>query len=748
MNPELAKHPTLAGSAERGWLSYPEFRTLEDNAGAVFAALGLLRVGREGGGIIVRAGDGEPELVRVGGTNVALFSRVLRVAPVVGRLFSIDDETAAEEEAVLITEGFWRRRFGADPRAIGSTIYFEEYPRTVVGVLPEEAALPGQAVEIWTLWGADDDWEDHHLIAIGRLAAGVTAERAAERLSGVLAAALPADHDGRHGVNVIPRRADEAQGVRAQLGLFALGSLLLLVVACVNVAALTLSAGIGREKELAVRSALGAGRGTLARQLMAESVLIGLAAAVIGAALAGLGTRAVVWLAPAGVPRISEAVLDGRALVFAVALSVACGWLFGLVPSLRLARRGLRASIGSGERGAAAQRALVTAELTLATVLLVGAGLLTRTLHALNTVDLGFAARETLALRLTAPDERLFAGVNFSDPAEVASSLDRFYAPIEEALESLPGVRGVAITSNLPLTSDGETDTVIPEGFEGPELVAASRFVSPNYFGVVGMRMVEGRPFVAAEDRSGAPGTVVVSESLARAAWPGASPLGKRIRFMHSETPATVVGVAADVHDEDVRAGTAFAYYLPRRQANRLGGSIVVRTEGDAAAIVRAVRERIREVDPAVVVNFATPLSDLASTQIAGERYRARLIGAFSALAGLLSLMGVYGVTVRRVASRRRELGVRSALGARQSGLIGFVLAESMRLAALGAGAGVVVALLLARGMEAYLWGVQPTDLLTLIGTGTLVASASLVAAVVPALRAARIDPVEALRHE
>jgi predicted permease len=747
-NPHLERHPTLGGRAERGLLSYPEFRALREHAAGVLNGIALLRGGS--GGVITRVAGGEPELVRVGGTTPELFERVLRVAPLAGRLFW---GAEVPDDGVLITEGFWRRRFGSDPAAVGSTIHFEETPRTVVGVVPEEASLPGYPVEVWTLWGADEEWSDHQLTAIARLATGMTFEGAAERLSAALIASLPAEHDGAHGVHVLPRKKDEARGVRAQLGLLALGALLLLAVACANVAALMVSAGLERERELMVRTALGAERGALVRQLVAESVLLGLVSAGLGALLASGGTRAVVLLAPEGVPRMAAASVDGRALAFAIALALASALVFGLLPALRVVGRGRTLGLGSAARGRAAgygraQQTLVALELALATVLLVGAGLLGRTLHALNNVDLGFAATETLALRVTAPSARLFAGVNMRDVDARAAALEQFYDPLVEGIRALPGVRGVAITSDLPLTGDRGSDSVRPEGYDGPELVAERRFVSHDYFAVMGMRLVEGRAFSEAEDRPSAEPKVVISESLARAAWPAESPIGKLIDLTHSEVPASVVGVAADVRDEDVQVGSVLAYYLPRRQTGFLGGSIVIRAEDDPAELAPAVRARIREVDPSVVVNFANPLSELAAEQITSQRFRARLIVVFSSLEVLLSLVGVYGVTARAVAARRRELGVRSALGAARSGLMRLVLVQAAVLAGVGTGGGIVLVLLVQRGIEGYLWGVEPYDPLTLSAAAALTGVACILSALGPALRASRIDPVEALRAE
>jgi predicted permease len=744
-NPEFVGHPTMSEIAERGSLSYPEYRALREGSGDVLAGLAPLRLGS--GGVIAVFGD-ESELIRGAGTDVDLFSRVLRVRPLLGRVFS--DEDRSEGRPVLISEGLWIRRFAADPQVVGRSLYFETTPYTIIGVLPATAQLDGYPVEAWTLWGADERWNAHELFAIGRLAEGLSQDDAAERLSSVLASATPAGHTA-HDVSVFPRRQDETRNVRGSIWMLALAALVLLGVACGNVAALQVGAGLDRDHELSLRAALGAGRGRLIGQLLAESSLLAVIAAGVGIALAGATTRLLVLFAPSGVPGIQHATLDARALVFAAATGAASAVLFGLVPAFALARAESRPAAAGTARARRAGRtrvqgALVVAELALATLMLVGAGLLGRTLIALDSTDLGFDADETLALRVTAPDSRLFAGVDMSDNAALDEAVDAFLRSLVEPLAALPGVRGVAITSVAPLTPDRGNNDVEPEGYTGETLLAERRFVSPNYFDVLGTGLVEGRSFTSDDDVPGAPGVVVVSESLARAAWPGESAVGKRLRYWDRDN--VVVGVAEDIRDEEVQAGTALAFYAPRRQAGEQGGSLILRTDGPAERLVETVREVVQQTDRSVVINFARPLSDFASDHIASQRYRARLIVVFSLLATIFSLMGVYGITTRSVASRTRELGIRTALGARRDDLVTGVLGQALRLAAFGAVLGVGISFVVTRGIETYLWGVGRTDPLTLVGAALLLATASILSALAPALRAGRADPMQALRAE
>jgi predicted permease len=735
----------LGDVAQRGPFSESELNVLQASADEVLSGLALLR---EPGpqGMIVRIGDGEPERIRLGGTNADLFTSVLDVEPILGRVFSEEDESSAD--LILITEGFWKRSFGAATDVIGQTIHFESSPRIVIGVLPASADLPGYPVEAWTLWEIGENWGDHYLGAMGRLAPGVDADRAAATLSTIIAAALPADH-GHHDINVFERQADETRAVSGSLWMLSLAALVLLLVACVNVAGLLVSSGIEREQELAVRTALGAERTRIIRQLLVEGGVLAVLAVIVGLALASVATRGLVLLAPDGVPRIDHAAIDASALSFAAVLSLMCALVFGLAPALGLSRRGLHAASGSRSRRTAntrLQQALVVTELALASVMLVGAGLLGRTFLALDGVELGFNASRTLGLGVTTPDARLFGGVDMSDDAARDAAVEAYYRTLVEPLRSLPGVRDVAITSNLPLSTDRSRSNVEPAGYSGPNLAAERRFVSPNYFSLLGLRLIEGRAFTPAEDLPGVEGRVVVSESLARAAWPGQSAIGKGFRYMDREN--VVVGVAADIHDEDVQASTALAFYAPRLQAGQPGGRIVIAVSGDPNDLIPAVRERVRQADAATLINLLRPLSDFASDQIASQRYRARLIVVFSSLATLFSLLGVYGVTTRSVAARTRELGIRTALGARRDGLVAVVLGQALRLAVIGGVIGVAVSFVVTRSIESYLWGVERTDPVSLLGAGFVLAGAAVLSALGPALRAGRADPMQALRSD
>jgi putative ABC transport system permease protein len=743
-NPGFEGHPTLGDAAVRGTFSYPEFRELRDNAGGVLEAVSIVV---PWGSTILAPDDGPAERVSVGSASASLFTEVLRVAPLLGRAFLPDEDET--QGFVLLTEAFWQRRYGGDPEIVGRVIDLGG-THEVIGVLSSATVLPGaENVEAWVMISPQENRGDHSFFAVGRLADGVSVEQARERLSGALAAAAPPGEGHDHAVSVFLQAEEDVRSVKGPLTMLAAAAALLLLVACGNVAVLLLGSAIDREREFAVRGALGAARGRLVQQLLTESLVLAGVAAVAGIALTRLATDALVLLAPDDVPRIASAAIDLRALGFGVAVALGCGVLFGLVPALfssggdsGVARSGSRGGTNSGR--ARLQGVLVVCELALATVLLVGAGLLGRTVLALDAVDTGFDVDRLVAVHVAIPFERLLSGV---DDVDERSSLVRgAYDEVMQAVLAVPGVEDAAWTSTMPLTSERGNNDIEPEGYEGADLIAERRFVSGNFFDVMGMEMVEGRAFTTADDRPGGAPVMIVSEGVARAAWPNESAIGKRVTYWEREM--TVIGVAPTVRDEGVRAGTEFAFYVPRLQAGRAWGNLVVRARAEPLSLAPSIREAIWAVDRGIAVPSIRGFSEHFAAEIASERYRARLVLVFSGLSALFALMGVYGVTARSVAARTRELGIRVALGAERASVMGLVFKQALRMAIYGGLAGLVAAWFVTRALEGYLWGVEPTDPLTIVGTAFLLAAASVVAALAPGRRAARVDPIEALRAE
>lgn len=742
-NPAFENHPTLGDAAARGTFSYPEFVDLKENAGGALESVAILGWG---GGILAGS-DGPAERITLGGTSPGLFTDVLKVQPLAGRFFGPEDEGI--QGRIVLTERLWERKFGRDPGVVGSTVDIGGM-QEVIGIAPATAVLSGwDNVEAWVLAGAGENRGNHSYFAVGRLADGIPAERAAAMLSSAFQAAAPPGETHDHAINVFVRQADETRNVRGPLTLLGVAALVLLLVACGNVAVLLLGAAIDREQEMSVRGALGAGRGRILQQLLTESLVLAGAGAAVGILLTRLATDALVLLAPDRVPHITDAGVDGRALVFGIGVALACGILFGLAPALLASRTNLAGSM-TATRGATnsararLQGVLVGCELALATVLLVGAGLLGRTVLALNAVDTGYDVEHLMSVRLSIPWERMLAGVE-GEEAQLAAVQAR-QDEVLERVRAVPGVRDVAWTSVMPLTGDRANNDIHPDGYTGDPIIAERRFVSANYFDVMGVRIVEGRSFEPADDRVDAAGTMIVSEGIARVVWPDRSPIGERVTYWERET--TVVGVAATIRDEGIAQATDLAFYVPRRQAMQPFGNLVVRTEGDPTALVPSIRDAIWAIDQGIAIPETRPFRDYFAAEIGGQRYRARLVIVFSILAAVFALMGVYGVTSRSVAARTRELGIRLALGAERGNVLGLVMGQAFRMAFWGGLFGLWVAYLATRAIEAYLWGVERTDPMTLVGTAVLVGGASLLAALAPGRRASRVDPMEALRTE
>jgi putative ABC transport system permease protein len=448
------------------------------------------------------------------------------------------------------------------------------------------------------------------------------------------------------------------------------------------------------------------------------------------------------------VPRIENASINAPALMVAIALSMVCGVACGLIPAFSFSRPDLRSSLANVTRTATGnhgrmQARVVVAELAAATAMLAGAGLLARTVFALNRVDTGFAVHETIAIGFGIAPDRVFLSTD--DDSTRSAKRVAFFNTLNEQLSAVPGVRGVAQMWPLPLTPARGNNPVFLEGIPDT-ILAERRFVSANLFGVMGIRIVEGRSFTPEEDRPGAAPAAIISETMARRAWPNQSAIGKRLSYFGGDH--RIVGVAADLRDEDLQRHTKDAFYIPQQVAGRVEDTFILRTNGDLRSIVQALRERVRLVHPALTVTLARPMAEFFQDEIASQRYRARLTIVFAVLATLFSIMGVYGVITRNVASRTRELGVRIALGARPQGTLWLIVGQALRLGLLGTLIGTGITLVATRNMANLLYGVRPFDPVTLFGATLLLLSAAALAALPPAIRAARADPVEALRAE
>lgn len=742
-NPALRTSPGFEGFAERGSFSYPE---LEDIWRANPDVLDGFAMAYTGGGTL-RPPEGRPERVRVGVTTPDLLGRIMRVVPTLGRVFVAGDNQENPDAAVL-GESFWRTRFGSDPDIVGRTILLGDRTLDIVGVVPAGTRIQGDVPDVWTILQPWENRGDHRTSAIARLAPGVTPEQASQALSAITLANVPPEHS-MHRVNVFPRQSEMVRGVRAPLVMLAAAAFVLLLIASANVAALLVGRMLDRQGELSVRVALGAGRGHLFRQILTETLVLAGTGAMLGVVLSALALRGLELIAPPGVPRLDEVTLDTTVLLVSVGISLLAGLFAGVIPALTLGSSSGRASLARSRDMSAGrarlQGAVVIAEIAMATVLLVGGGLLARTVTALGEADPGFAIRELLSFDVSVPAEPATER-EVTPGDEAAPPRDRL-ANLKREIESVPGVEGVARTSVLPLSASRSNNGLVFEGFQSEDaIIAERRFVSGDFFDVAGIRIVEGRAFDEGDDRPDAPGRMIISEGLARHVWPGESAIGKRVTYW-GDRETTVVGVAADQRDEALRETTAWAFYVPRRQAGQLAGSFMVRA-ANPRRVLNDVRQRIRQVEPAAAIIGLQPMTELAAAEMAEETYRARLAILFAGLATLFSIMGIYGVTARAVAARTKEFGIRKALGARDGLIMRQVLGRAGRLAVAGGVLGLLLAFLVTRWVEGLLWGVSRTDPLTLLAVAGTLTLGALLAAWGPGRRAGRLDPATALRAD
>jgi putative ABC transport system permease protein len=681
---------------------------------------------------------------------------VLGVRPALGRAFRPEEETPGNDLVVVLSHGLWSRRFGSDPAVVGRTVTLDGRPRTVIGVLPAGFRPPiGTTAEVFSplaIDPADDDRGSFYLRAIGRLAPG--ASRAAaqgdmDRVARDLAEDYPVDQRDV-GVTLRPLLETVVGPTRTHLLALSGAVVLVLLVASANVANLFLARATGRSRELAVRSALGAGRGRLTRQLLTESVLLGLSGGALGVLLGVWGVELLKWIAPPGSPRIGEVRLDGMVMLFTLAVSLATGLAFGLVPALGASGKTLTVALHEEGRGGASRAkgrlrgALVVVELALGLVLLVSAGLLLRSLGNLATTDPGFRAAGAAAGRL------VFNSARFPEPHQVAAAL----AAIEERLAERPGILGVGSVSTLPL-SGSQND--ISFGIEG-RLPAAGeepgtdfRIVTLGYFQTLGIPLVRGRLFQPG-DHAQAPLVALVSERFAELYFPGEDPIGRRLRVgavRADDSPWwTIVGIVGGVRDNALERPPDPEIYGAYAQRPRRYMTVVARSAGDPEAVLGALRETVAEVDPEQAVGNLSTLEDLVRRSLAPARFTGSLLSAFAAVGLALAAVGIYGVVAYAVARRTREIGIRMALGAEARSVLSLVLSWGGSLVGLGVALGLPAALGAGKAVSGLLFGVEPADPAILAGVTLLLTAVALAACLVPAVRACRIDPMRTLRSE
>ena len=705
-------------------------------------------------------GVGEPEMLNGARVSASIF-RVLGVAPPLGRGFLDEEDPAGHDQVAVISDSLWKRRFSADPAIIGRKIVLNGRPHVVVGVLPPGFQFPAQN-DVWVRPGlgsktdvlqplgySKDDLEelngDYNWASIARLRPGVSPRKALAELNVIQADISKRILDEKMDLHAVMSSLHEDIVGKSRRGLLvllgAVGAVLLIL--CVNLANLSLARAAGRARESAIRTALGAGRARLVRQTLTESLVLALAGGLLGIALAVYGVQFLVRAAPLDLPRIGEIGIDARVLGFALLVSLVTGVAFGVLPALRAAGAQPQEALKSGSytttegrRGVRMRGVLVGVEAALSAVLLITAGLLIGSFVRLMHVDKGFDIQRVLAVNVKVSPAK------YTEDAQQTAFFDRLL----EKTRALPGVNSVGLVSALPLQGETWIDLAAAEGdqrplFERP--MVNVRFVNPDYFKTLRIPFREGRTF---DDSQRNRQVAIVSQGTARRLWPGRSPLGRRM--LHNERVEEVVGVTADVRSTSLDKDPVLIIYVPYWQRPRLSASLLVRTAMDPRGIAAGLRVAIHQVDADVPVPEMQTLQEVMSDSVAQRRFQAMLVMLFAAAALALAGFGIYGVVSYSVTRRRTEMGIRMALGAGTGGLQRMVLWQGIRPVVAGLAVGIVGALAAGRILSSLLFQVSPRDPLTIGGVAVVLLAVSVIAALAPARRATRVDPMKALRFE
>jgi putative ABC transport system permease protein len=698
-------------------------------------------------------GQGEPERLLGAQVSHDTFT-MLGVAPTLGRSFLPEEDQRGVESVVIISHSLWQRRFGADPSLVGKRISLNGESRMVIGVMPAGFKFPIIAnADIWRpiqpVLGPGCQRGCITVRVMARLKPDVAESRARAELNTIAARIEQQypDTNTKVGVTLIPPHEFLVGPVKTQMLSLLVAVGFVLLIACANVANLLLARSATREKEIAIRASLGAGRRRIARQLLSESLLLAVIGGVVGLLLSYLLVVLLVRFSPQGTPRLDEIGVDWRALGYTMATTVLTGLLFGAAPVWQLFKSDLNQSLRDGGKGMQvamsgrrALNSLVVAETALALTLLVGAGLLIRSFIRLQRVDPGFNPRNTLTAVMTLP----LAVYNDSQVRD-------FYGQLLERVKTLPGVQSAAAVSSLPLAGNDTDAGFLIEGRPAPQPdqrpVAWVSSVSPDYFRTMGMRLVAGREFKE-RDNENSPKVVVISEATARRHFPNEDPIGKRIGNGRPDGWREIVGVTADVKHFGLNQDARVSMFVPHRQRTARLMFVVARTAADPLNLIPALRGAVAAQDKNLAVSNISVMEEIVAQSIAQERFTLLLLGVFSALALLLAVAGIYGVMSYAVTQRTHEIGVRMALGAQTRDVLRLVVSQGMALVLAGVGIGLASALALTRFIRGLLFGVNATDPMTFAGVAALLALVALVACYVPARRASKVDPMVALRCE
>jgi predicted permease len=728
---------------------------------------------------ITLSDQAESQRLAVGRITSGVFG-ALGVQPAFGRAFSKEDELPGAERVAILSDNLWQHQFGAKKSILGQTIRLDDNPVTVIGVMPADFRLPEdlsipQGAQLWLPVRIDPsnlNWGSYYLSPVARLKPGVQPEQALTEVSAIFAQ-LRQQHpqgalnDPAYSIRVLPLHDDLVGNVRTALLVLVGAVAVVLLIACANVSSLLLARAAGRRKEIAVRVALGAARGRIVRQLLTESMLISLMGGATGVMLAGLGVKLISTTTLISVPRLGEITLNLTVLLFTLGVCLASAILFGLAPAAQVSRLDLNRSLreeGHGlvgnARGNRVHRVLVVSEIALAVVLVIAAGLLLRSFDRLLRIDPGFDVKNLLTVAVSLPSSR------YRENTQVTA----FYNQVLERVRGLPGVMSAAATTGVPLTDasddtvfqiEGRPDTGVIDLVTPPDRNAFGHIyywhVTPNYFETMGIPLRHGRT-LQDSDGANSPPVVVINETMAGSFWPNETPLGKRIRLSISASQrgpwAEIIGIVRDVPLRQLNEEAQPEAYLTTPQGPLIDGvtargmTLTARTSGDPLALAEEVRREVRGLDSAAPISFVGTVEQALGQTVAQPRFNLILLGLFAVVALLLAAVGIYGILANAVRQRTHEIGIRLALGARPSTVFRLIVGQGMGLATIGVGLGLGGALVITRYLESLLYEVKPVDPLTFGGVAGLLLSVALLACYLPARRATRVDPLDALRQE
>ena len=704
-------------------------------------------------------GAGEPARLDARLVTANVFS-LLGVAPALGRTFSPDEDQPGQNRVVVLSDGLWRRRFNSDPAIVGRNITLNAESYTVVGVMPSNFFFPEREGELWTPWAMEPEEAsgrgDHYVHTVARLKPGITIERAnaeVEAIATRLSSEYPRTNEGL-GFLVSSFHEDYVGNLRRPILVLFAAVALVLLIACANVANLLLAQATSRRREIAIRLALGASRLAIVRQLLVESLLLAGAGGVLGVLGAVWGVQWLSKLVPESLSKLQTVAVDARVFGFTLGVTVLTALVFGAVPALQASRSKpgetlseVGRDLGGGMSGRFVRRVLVVAEVALAVVLLVAAGLLVRSFQRLRQVDPGFTAEKLLTMRMVLPSTKYAR----------SEQKRAFYDELLRKVDELPGVESAGMTTFLPLSFSGMNFAFSVEGRAAPgdmELpLAVYRVVSPDYFRAMGISLQRGRVFES-RDTAEAPPVMVVNRRLAENFWPGEDPTGKRMKIGPVDSPnawATVAGVVGDVRQTGLYGEQNFEIYVPYAQERRgfvVPRDLIVRTTGDPASLIGAVREAVWSVDKDQPISNVRMMDQVLAAAVSRERFQTLLLALFATLALVLACVGLYGVISYAVVQRTHEIGVRMALGAQAGDVVRLVINQGMLLTLIGLVIGVTGAFAVTRVMTEMLFGVTATDPLTFAGVPLVLSVIAFLACYIPARRATKVDPLVALRYE